>query len=125
VLGSAPLVAFVPSADLDRSESFYGGVLGLNLVESSGFANVYDANGTMLRVTRVDGPVAAPYTVLGWTVPDIAAAARELASKGIWLKRFQGMEQDDAGIWTAPGGSRIAWFEDPDGNILSLQQPPR
>jgi catechol 2,3-dioxygenase-like lactoylglutathione lyase family enzyme len=118
-------VAFVPSADLDRSESFYGGVLGLNLVESSGFANVYDANGTMLRVTRVDGPVAAPYTVLGWTVPDIAAAARELASKGIWLKRFQGMEQDDAGIWTAPGGSRIAWFEDPDGNILSLQQPPR
>ncbi|MFL5825592.1 MAG: VOC family protein [Thermoleophilaceae bacterium] len=124
MLGSAALVAFVPSADLDRSERFYGGVLGLELVESSGFANVYDANGTMLRVTRVDQPVSAPYTVLGWTVPDIAAAARDLASKGIWLKRFQGMEQDDAGIWTAPGGSRIAWFEDPDGNVLSLQQPP-
>lgn len=124
MLGSAALVAFVPAADLDRSDDFYGGVLGLQRIESSGFANVYDANGTMLRVTRVENPIRAPYTVLGWTVTDIVAAARELAAQGVWLKRFQGMEQDDAGIWTAPGGSRIAWFEDPDGNILSLQQPP-
>jgi len=124
VLASAALVAFVPAADLDRSDDFYGGVLGLERVESSGFANVYDANGTMLRVTRVENPMRTPYTVLGWTVKDIAAAARDLAAQGVWLKRFQGMDQDAAGIWTAPGGSRIAWFEDPDGNILSLQQPP-
>jgi catechol 2,3-dioxygenase-like lactoylglutathione lyase family enzyme len=122
-LDRATLVGFVGVSDLDRTHAFYGGVLGLPLVESSGFANVYDAGGTPLRVTRVDEPAAAGYTVLGWAVSDIAGTIGALEERGVAFERFPGMEQDENGAWAAPDGSRIAWFRDPDGNILSLQQP--
>ena len=124
MLGDADVVAFVASRDLDVAGRFYGGVLGLRLVESSPFANAYDANGTQLRVTAVDRVVPAPYTVLGWRVPDIVATLRGLRDAGVVFERYEGLEQDEDGVWTAPGGSRIAWFADPDGNVLSLQQPP-
>jgi catechol 2,3-dioxygenase-like lactoylglutathione lyase family enzyme len=124
MLAGAELVAFVASRDLDVSARFYGDVLGLELVESSPFAKVYDAGGTALRVTRVDEPAGAAYTVLGWKVPDLKAAIGELRERGVEFKRYDGLEQDEHGAWTAPGGSRIAWFGDPDGNVLSLQQAP-
>jgi hypothetical protein len=77
----------------------------------------------MLRVTLVPKVMAAGYTVLGWEVPDISAAARELIRVGVKLERFPSMEQDELGVWTAPGGvARIAWFKDPDGNVLSISQ---
>jgi catechol 2,3-dioxygenase-like lactoylglutathione lyase family enzyme len=119
-LAGASLVAFVATTDLERSHEFYGGVLGLDRVEASGYANAYPG----LRVTLVRERAAADYTVLGWSVPDLAAAMRSLAAKGVEFKRFPGMDQDEDGVWAAPGGSRIAWFDDPDGNTLSLQQPP-
>jgi len=122
-LDHATLVGFVGVADLERAHAFYGGALGLPLVESSGFANVYDAGGTPLRVTLVGEPSAAGYTVLGWIVSDIAGTIRALEERGVTFERFPGMEQDDDGAWTTPDGSRIAWFRDPDRNILSLQQP--
>jgi catechol 2,3-dioxygenase-like lactoylglutathione lyase family enzyme len=115
------LVAFVGATDLDRAHEFYGGLLGLERIEGSEFANAYDVAGTTLRVTRVREVVPAGYTALGFSVPDIAAA---MASLDVEFRRFPGLEQDQSGIWVAPGGSRIAWFEDPDGNRLSLQQPP-
>jgi catechol 2,3-dioxygenase-like lactoylglutathione lyase family enzyme len=124
VLDEAELVAFVPCSDLEVSSRFYGDVLGLRLLEASEFAHTYDVNGTQLRVTLVDRPARAPYTVLGWRVPDIAVAIRGLRAAGVELKRYDGMTQDEHDTWTAPGGSRIAWFADPDGNIISLQQPP-
>ena len=95
-------------------------------METTPFANVYDAGGTKLRVTLVEQRAGAPYTVLGWQVPDIVVAVRFLAERGIAVKHFEGMGQNEAGIWTAPGGARIAWFEDPDGNVLSVGQasPP-
>jgi catechol 2,3-dioxygenase-like lactoylglutathione lyase family enzyme len=124
VFGTAELVALVGCSDLEASARFYGGVLGLELLESSSFANVFDANGTMLRVTLVNEVTEAPYTVLGWRVPDIAAAIKALSAKGVSFRRYQGIEQDEYGVWVAPGGSRIAWFKDPDGNTLSLQQAP-
>ena len=124
MLEDADLVAFVPCSDLEVSSLFYGEVLGLRLLETSEFANVYDVNGTRLRVTLVDRPAGAPYTVLGWRVPDIAAVVRALRATGVAFKRYDGMTQDEHCIWTAPGGSRIVWFADPDGNIISLQQPP-
>jgi catechol 2,3-dioxygenase-like lactoylglutathione lyase family enzyme len=119
----ATLVGFVGVSDLDRAHAFYGGVLGLPLVEPSGFAKVYDAGGTPLRVTRVDEPAAAGYTVLGWIVSDIDGTIGRLEERGVAFERFPGMKQDWNGAWAAPDGSRIAWFRDPDGNILSLQQP--
>ena len=124
MLPDAELVAFVATRDLEGAARFYGGVLGLEPIESTPFANVYDAGGTTLRVTRVDEVAAAPYTVLGWKVPDVEAAIGALSARGVEFKRFDGVEQDEHGVWTAPGGSRIAWFADPDGNTLSLQQAP-
>ncbi len=124
MLGDADLVAFVASSDLEVSHGFYGDVLGFRLLEASEFANTYDANGTQLRVTLVDSAVQAPYTVLGWRVSDIDATIRALREAGVEFKRYEAMTQDEHGIWIAPGGSRIAWFADPDGNVLALQQPP-
>jgi catechol 2,3-dioxygenase-like lactoylglutathione lyase family enzyme len=124
MLESSTAVAFVATADLDRAHEFYAGVLGLTVVERTEFANVYDAGGTPLRVTRVDQPAAANYTVLGWIVSDIGGAMAGLARRGVNFERYPGLAQDDEGMWTAPGGSRIAWFRDPDGNTLSLQERP-
>jgi catechol 2,3-dioxygenase-like lactoylglutathione lyase family enzyme len=124
VLGDADLVAFVASRDLAASHRFYGDVLGFRLLEASGFAKVYDANGTQLRVTLVEKPTHAPHTVLGWRVSDIGATIEALREAGVVFKRYEGMTQDEQDIWIAPGGSRVAWFGDPDGNVLSLQQPP-
>ncbi len=124
MLQSAGLVAFAASADLDRSREFYQDILGLTLVSRDDFACVFDAAGTVLRVTAVPEPARAVYTVLGWEVPDITATASGLAGRGVTFLRYDVMSQDADGIWTAPGGARIAWFPDPDGNILSLTQYP-
>jgi catechol 2,3-dioxygenase-like lactoylglutathione lyase family enzyme len=123
VLGHADLVAFIASRNLEVSGRFYGDVLGFRLLEASEFANAYDANGTQLRVTLVDSVSEAPYTVLGWRVLDIVATIRALREAGVVFQRYEGMTQDEFDVWIAPGGSRVAWFADPDGNILSLQQP--
>lgn len=122
MLTFSDLVAFVGSADLKRAQSFYGGVLGLRLAERSDVACVYDVNGTMLRVTAVPGLHPATHTVLGWAVPDIQSTVDEPAGRGVEFARYEGMDQDDAGIWRTPGGDLVAWFTDPDGNILSLTQ---
>lgn len=118
----SPLIAFVPTTDLDRALTFYGSALSLPLEETSPFACVFRAGSTMLRVTKVDNLRAQPFTVLGWDVSDIGTTMRELVTRGIEFERFDGVEQDDDGVWTTPNGDRIAWFKDPDGNTLSLTQ---
>ncbi len=123
ILTDTPLVAFAASTNLDRSHGFYGGVLGLRRVEATPFANVYAAAGAQLRVTAVVRVARADYTVLGWSVRDLDAAVQALRARGVEFKRYRGVDQDADGVWTAPGGSRIVWFQDPDGNTLSLQQP--
>lgn len=122
MLNSSPLVAFVATTDLDRARSFYEGILGLALVEQSPFACVFDVNGTTLRVTLADQVVPAGYTVLGWRVDDVDRVIEALSSAGVSFNRYDGMDQDAAGIWTTPSGDRVAWFCDPDGNNLSLTQ---
>jgi catechol 2,3-dioxygenase-like lactoylglutathione lyase family enzyme len=122
VLGPGDVIAFAAAADLDRARLFYEQVLGLTVTEQNAFACVFDANGTMLRVTAVPRVSAAPYTVLGWRVTDIAAAVAGLTAKGVAFQRYDAMDQDDQGIWTTPSGDLVAWFPDPDGNILSLTQ---
>jgi catechol 2,3-dioxygenase-like lactoylglutathione lyase family enzyme len=120
MLASSAVIAFVAAADLDRACAFYAGTLGLSLVEQNGFAAVFDAHGTMLRVTAVEQVAPAGYTVLGWRVDDLAATIAELVGRGVVFNRYEGMEQDPTGIWTTPGGDQVAWFSDPDGNTLSL-----
>jgi catechol 2,3-dioxygenase-like lactoylglutathione lyase family enzyme len=122
MLGSSEVIAFAGAADLGRAREFYERVLGLRLVEQNDFACVFDANGTMLRVTAVGEAARAPYTVLGWRVRDIAGTVRGLAGRGVSFLRYDGMGQDEDGIWTTPGGDKVAWFADPDGNVLSLTQ---
>jgi catechol 2,3-dioxygenase-like lactoylglutathione lyase family enzyme len=116
------LIAFVPTVDLARARLFYEETLGLRVAEESPFACVFDANGTMLRLTPVRKLSRVRYTVLGWGVDDIASLVGALTAVGVAFVSYRGMEVDAAGIWTSPGGDRVAWFEDPDGNLLSLTQ---
>ena len=121
-LGSRKLVAFVATLDPVRAKDFYGRVLGLRLTIEDNFALVFDANGTTLRVSVVRELAPAGYTVLGWLVPDIRQTVRELTERSVVFQRFDGLEQDELGIWSAPGGAKVAWFRDPDGNTLSVTQ---
>ena len=123
MLAPAPLVAFVATTDLERAEQFYGGTLGLPVVERSPIARVFDADGTQLRVTLVERIEPAPHTVLGWNVADITDAVLQLSGAGLRPLRYPDMIQDESGVWDAPGGARVAWFQDPSGNVLSLSQP--
>jgi catechol 2,3-dioxygenase-like lactoylglutathione lyase family enzyme len=121
-LGSQNVVTFIPTLDIARAKAFYAGTLGLRLISEDSFATVFDVNGIMLRVTPAHGWSPARHTVLGWNVKDISATAQALEQAGVKFQRYPGLTQDELGIWTAPGGARVAWFEDPDGNILSLTQ---
>jgi len=122
ILGSQELVAFVATRDPSRAKKFYRDTLGLPLVSEDEFALVFDAAGTMLRVTRVQEVAAAKYTVLGWRVRDIVQTAKDLQKVHVTLERYPGMQQDEHGIWNAPSGARVAWFKDLDGNTLSITQ---
>jgi catechol 2,3-dioxygenase-like lactoylglutathione lyase family enzyme len=119
-LESAAIVAFVATTDLDRARAFYGDVLGLTVEEVNEFACVLRSGSTMLRVTQVGEFQPQPFTVLGWDVADLDRTVADLTRAGVEMLHFDGMGQDEAGVWTAPSGGRIAWFHDPDGNVLSL-----
>ena len=117
-------VAFVNVADLDGARAFYEGVLGLPVLSQDEFALTARAGGTPLRIAKAPVVHPAPYTVMGFEVDDIAGKVRGLAARGVVFERyaFFGEAQDGTGVWTAPGGARVAWFKDPDGNLLSLAQ---
>jgi len=120
MLNRAHLVGFVATRDGARATAFYRDTLGLRLVEDTPFALVFDANGTTLRVQLVEKLAPHPFTALGWHVDDVETAAKALVARGVAFERFAGLDQDALGIWTAPGGTRVAWFKDPDGNLLSI-----
>jgi catechol 2,3-dioxygenase-like lactoylglutathione lyase family enzyme len=116
-------MAFSATTDADRAKEFYRDKLGLTLVSDEHFALVFHAGGTMLRVQKVKEVPEAKYTALGWEVPDIAAKVDELAAAGVKFEQYGIPGQDEKGIWTPPGSTtKVAWFKDPDGNILSLTQ---
>jgi catechol 2,3-dioxygenase-like lactoylglutathione lyase family enzyme len=120
VLAGAAYIGFIPVHDTSEAARFYGQVLGLRIVEDTPFALVVDAAGTLLRITPVADFVVQPFTIAGWTVPDISSTVAALTYRGVQFNRYDGIEQDELGIWTAPGGDQVAWFGDPDGNVLSL-----
>jgi catechol 2,3-dioxygenase-like lactoylglutathione lyase family enzyme len=119
MLTDAEVMAFAATSDLERATRFYRDTLGLTHVETTPYAAVFRGGGTMVRVTLAEEVRPAPYTVLGWIVGDIATA---MAGLDVEFTRYDGMGQDAAGVWTTPNGDRIAWFTDPDGNVLSLTQ---
>jgi catechol 2,3-dioxygenase-like lactoylglutathione lyase family enzyme len=124
MLSKNKVVAFVPTIDSEAAKRFYVGVLGLRLVSDDPFALVVDGNGTTIRIAKVREYQPFPFTVLGWEVADIESVATALTKHGVAFERYGHFEQDKLGIWQAPGGARVAWFKDPDGNTLSLTQHP-
>ena len=122
MLETSEAVAFLPSEDLERSERFYQGVLDLALLSRSPFASVFQVGAGTLRVTKVDGLRPQPFTVFGWLVVDLRAVVRELRDRDTDLLRYEGLAQDEDGVWTTPNGDLVAWFQDPDANVLSVTQ---
>jgi catechol 2,3-dioxygenase-like lactoylglutathione lyase family enzyme len=124
MLATEKVVAFVPTADPTKAHSFYEGILGLRVVSEDHFAIVFNANGTMVRVTSVQNFKPQQFTILGWDVADIDEAVSRLYERGVRFENYGMAGQDERGIWKSPGGARVAWFKDPDGNVLSLTQFP-
>ena len=122
MLSKSSVIAFVATKQPKRAKVFYQRVLGLKLLYEDPFAIVFNANGTTLRVQKVQEHTPLPYTALGWDVADLRAELKQLSRKRIKALRFEHMTQDDLGVWDTPSGAKLAWFKDPDGNILSLTQ---
>jgi len=119
------IIGFVSIVDVARAKAFYRDTLGLRLItEEPPFALVFDANGIMLRLGMAKEIAPAHGTVLGWQVPEIGATVKNLTQTGVRFERYEGMNQDEVGIWTSPTGAKVAWFKDPDGNTLSLSEHP-
>ncbi len=122
MLEDKKLKAFVPTTNADKARTFYEDILGLNLVSRDDFALEFDSNGALLRVTFVSELIPQSFTILGWNVPDIYAMIKSLNEKGIEFNKYDFLKQDNYGVWISPGGSKVAWFKDPDGNVLSLTE---
>lgn len=122
MLGKAAITAFVATADPARSKRFYQDTLGLRLVSDDQFAIAFDCAGIELRIQKLEHFQPHTFTALGWQVPDIRAAVQGLAKRGVSCERYAHLAQDDLGVWLAPSGTKVAWFKDPDGNLLSLTE---
>ncbi len=122
MLSQCQMIGFIPTVDGTRARAFYCDLLGLELVGDDHFAIVVRAAHGNIRIVRTSTFTPQPFTVLGWEVSEIEAQVQELAARGVPFERFGFFEQDSLGIWTAPDGSKVAWFKDPDGNILSLSK---
>jgi catechol 2,3-dioxygenase-like lactoylglutathione lyase family enzyme len=124
MLERAQLTAFLATTQSARAAEFYGETLGLRRVSEDGFALVFDANGVELRLQKVDRFTPQRFTALGWQVSGIDALVAALSARGVRFQRYPGMEQDAQGVWLAPSGARVAWFKDPDGNLLAVAEYP-
>ncbi len=121
-LDRCSIICFAATRQSEQAWKFYQDVLGLRLIEDTPFALVFDANGTMLRIQKIQDHYPAQHTVLGWQVGDIRRMVDDLSSRGVGFERYDGLPQDDRAIWQTPDNARVAWFKDPDGNVLSLTQ---
>jgi catechol 2,3-dioxygenase-like lactoylglutathione lyase family enzyme len=125
MLRSTPIIGFIPTKDADRTRAFYEDTLGITFVADDGFALVFRSGTNMIRIARAGDFTPAPYTILGWEVADIVAEVSALTAKGIAFARYPFLPPDQVdalGIWTTPTGDKVAWFQDPDGNTLSVSQ---
>ncbi len=122
MLGSTKIIAFVATTDPVHARAFYEGVLGLKFIKDDGFALVFDANGIMVRIAKTPQFTPVQFTVLGWQVEGVEKIAAELHARGVQFERYGFFQQDTLGIWTSPTGDKVAWFKDPDGNVLSISQ---
>ena len=122
MLADKKLKAFVPTIKPEEAKSFYQDILGLKLLSQDSYALEFEVNRALLRVTTVQELKPQPFTVLGWNVGNIASTIKSLNDKNIFCEKYDFLKHDNLGIWTSPNGSKVAWFKDPDGNILSLTE---
>ncbi len=122
ILADAKAGCFVCVTDRARAKAFYGETLGLTLIYEDNFATVFDSNGTTLRVSAARDFHPQPFTVLGWEVPDIKTSVKALKAAVIEFVRVPVLPQAASGIWSPAPGVFVAWFKDPEGNMLSIAQ---
>jgi catechol 2,3-dioxygenase-like lactoylglutathione lyase family enzyme len=122
MIGKSTLTAYLATSNPRRSKAFYSKTLGLRLVADDRFALVFDSAGVPLRIQRVDAVRPHSYTSLGWNVRSIRRVVTALSKRGVVFERYPFLEQDEHGVWLAPSGTKVAWFKDPDGNLLSVSE---
>ncbi len=122
MLASNKLIGFVPTKNAEAAREFYETRLGFEFVSDDPFALVLNAGGTMIRVAKAKDFTPAPYTVMGWEVRNIEATVAWLKNRGVIFEKYPFLKDPELGIWTAPSGDRVAWFKDPDGNVLSVSE---
>jgi catechol 2,3-dioxygenase-like lactoylglutathione lyase family enzyme len=122
MLDSGKMVGFVPTKDYDKARAFYEGKLGFEFVSLDQFALVMSVGGHKIRIAKVPNFTPLQGTILGWEVKDIEAVVTWLSGRGVTTEKYPFVEDRELGIWAAPGGDKVAWFKDPDGNILSVGQ---
>lgn len=121
ILGAAKPVAIICTRDRARAAVFYRDTLGLKLKSEDDYAVVFDVDGIDLRVSAVPDFTPHEHTVLGFRVPDVSTVVKALREQGVTFNTYKGFNQDDLGIWSLPNSAlRVAWFNDPDGNVLSV-----
>ena len=122
MINNQKLKAFIPTINPKKAKEFYQNLLDLKLISEDNFAMEFDFNDTIIRINTVPSLTPHPFTILGWDVDDIINEINHLNSKGIIFEKYDFLEQNALGIWTAPSGTKVAWFKDPDGNLLSLSE---
>ena len=122
MLADCDVIGFIPTKDAAQARKFYEETLGLRFLSDDMFAVVMESNKTMIRIVQVEEYTPFPFTILGWKVENIDDEVQTLIERGITFHRYNWLEQSKSGVWTAPGGAKVAWFHDPDGNVLSLSQ---
>jgi catechol 2,3-dioxygenase-like lactoylglutathione lyase family enzyme len=120
MLGTNKIVAFVAVTDYEKARAFYEKALGLKFISQDNFALVMEGGGTRIRMAKVPNHQAEQFTVLGWETSDIEKQVAELQAAGVKFERYPWLPKDGLPIWAAPSGDKVAWFKDPDGNVLSL-----
>jgi catechol 2,3-dioxygenase-like lactoylglutathione lyase family enzyme len=122
MLSAGKLIGFVPTTDSKSSREFYENKLGFKFVSDDQFALVMQAGESMIRIVKGAKFTPAQYTVMGWEVTDIEAMVKWLNDRGVTFEKYPFVQDQKSGIWTTPNGDKVAWFKDPDGNVLSLSQ---
>jgi catechol 2,3-dioxygenase-like lactoylglutathione lyase family enzyme len=121
ILAAAKPVAIICTRDRARAAVFYRDTLGLKLKSEDDYAAVFEIGGIDLRVSTIPDFTPHEHTVLGFSVADVAAAVKALLEKGVTFNTYKGFNQDELGVWSLPNSAlRVAWFNDPDGNVLSV-----
>lgn len=124
MLAQGKLAGFVPTTDYDKARAFYEGKLGFDFISLDQYALVMSVGGHRIRITKMPNFTPLQGTILGWEVQDIQAVATWLRDRGVTLEKYPFVQDRELGIWTTPSGDKVAWFKDPDGNILSIAQHP-